>query len=732
MKITLADTAGFCFGVDRAVKTTEACLARGERVCTLGPLIHNPGFIRSLEARGVSVAETPAEAPEGGTLIVRTHGVTKSVSEELGRRGLSVVDATCPFVKKIHAIVARQSAAGDVILIAGDETHPEVVGIRSYAETPSFVFGSAEELAAIRENPAFTPETVFTMVSQTTFDEKEFKKCKKIAKSLYTNLKIFDTICNATALRQKEAASLAAGNDMMIVIGGRNSSNTQKLFAICSQLTRTYLIEDAAELSAINFKNVSTIGVTAGASTPEGKIKEVLEIMSEINENISPVVEAEGQAEAIAEPEEMSFEQALEENLSRMSNDKQVVGVVMRVLPNEIQVDIGRKQTGYIPLEEYSADPTADPTQELHVGDQLDLIIMKTNDVEGTIMLSKRLCDERKYWNTIVEAYKEKTILEGTVVEVISKGVIIFVNGVRVFVPASQSDVPRGGRLEELLNKTVQFVIIDIDRHKAVGSIRDARKVLSRASRDQFWAQVEEGQIYHGVVRSLTDFGAFVEVAPWVDGLVHITELSWNRVKHPSEIVNVGDEIDVTVLHADKEKKKLSLTYRKPEDSPWEVFKRDYPVGTVTTVRIVRMTTFGAFAEILPKIEGLIHVSQISYNRVEKPQDVLSINDKVEVKITDIDPERKRISLSMKALLPPPERKPSSRGDRRSERYDDEPAVMSIEDMIAQAKAKESEPAPEAVEAPAAVEEAPAAVEEVPAAEAVEAPAEAAEAPAAE
>ena len=691
--ITLAKTAGFCFGVDRAVRTVEDLLDRGEKVCTLGPLIHNPGFIRELEARGVRVIASPEEAPAGYTAVVRTHGVPRETSEAIRRAGIPCVDVTCPFVKKIHGIVERQSAAGDVILIAGDGDHPEVVGIRSYAVTPSFVFGTAEELERIREENDFAPDTAFTMVSQTTFDEKEFKKCKKSANSHYTNLKIFDTICNATALRQKEAASLSAENDMMIVIGGRNSSNTQKLFAICSARTRAYLIEDATELFRISFQGVSTIGVTAGASTPEGKIKEVLKTMSEINENISPVVEAEGQAEAIAEPEEMSFEEALEENLSKMNNDKLVEGVVMRILPNEIQVDIGRKQTGYIPLDQYSADPTADPAKELKIGDHLDLIIMKTNDVEGTIMLSKRLCDERKYWNTIEAAYEEKTILEGTVVEVISKGVIVFVNGIRVFVPASHSGIPRDGRLEDLLNKTVSFVIIEADRHrrKAVGSIRNARRMLSRKAVEEFWAQVEVGQVYHGTVRNLTDFGAFVEVAPYVDGLVHITELSWNRIKHPSEVVNVGDEIDVTVIKADREKKNLSLSYRKPEDSPWEVFKRDYPVGTVTTVRIVRMTTFGAFAEILPKIEGLIHVSQISYDRVEKPQDVLSIGDKVDVKITEIDLDRKRISLSIKAMLPPPERKPSPRSERRAERFD-EPSVMSIDEMIAQAKAREADP----------------------------------------
>ena len=698
MSINLASTAGFCFGVDRAVKEVEKYIADGQKVCTLGPLIHNPSFIESLNKRGVYVANDIDGVKDGYTLIIRTHGVPKSITDTLEERGARFKDVTCPFVKKIHRIVAEQSAKGDIIFIAGDPEHPEVQGIRSYSQTESYVISDAAQLEELAKKLGMDGEKSCSLVSQTTFDAKEFEKCKKIANLVCTNIKIFDTICNATALRQEEAERLSRENDMMIVIGGRNSSNTRKLFSICSKNCESYLIESASECSEINFNKKSrafSIGVTAGASTPDGIIKEVIKTMSEILEN-NTTVETAGQAEAVAEPEEMSFEQAFEESLNSMNNDQKVVGTVMHIAPNEIMVDIGRKQTGYIPIDEYSSDPTADPSKELKVGDELNLIIMKTNDAEGTIMLSKKRFDAVKYWDAIVEANKEGTILEGTVVEVISKGLIVFVNGQRVFIPASLSTVPRDGRLEEMLNKEVKFTVVDVDkrRRRAVGSIRDAARSVRKENQEKFWAQVEEGQKYTGTVKSLTDYGAFVELAEGVDGMIHRTELSWKRIKHPSDVVAIGDVVEVYVKSLDAEKKKISLGYKKIEDNPWEILKRDYPVDSEITVKIVRITTFGAFAEIFPKMEGLIHISQISYERIEKPQDVLSIGEEVKVKITDIDFEKKRISLSIKALLPAPEKKVVEK--KEEEVVDDTPAVLSIDELIAKANEAEADNAEEA------------------------------------
>ncbi len=683
MKITLAKSAGFCFGVARAVKQAEGYINDSVPACTLGPLIHNPIFVKSLEDKGVYAARDITDVKDGHTLIIRTHGITKESFDEIRKSGIGYFDATCPFVKKIHSIVAERSGLGDKILIAGDINHPEVIGIRSYCSTESFVFSNEEQLKMIKENNSFSENDTFSLVSQTTFDTKEFKKCEKFAKILYTNLKIFDTICNATALRQEEAIALAKENDMMIVIGGRNSSNTEKLYKLCSEITKTYLIEKASELSEINFTDVFSVGVTAGASTPDSIIKEVIKTMSESNVNIESAVENQGQIETVENTEEMSFEQALEESLNSMNNDQKVVGIVTRVAPNEIQVDIGRKQTGYIPSDEYSADPTADPMKELKVGDELNLIIMKTNDVEGTIMLSKRRYDAVKFWDSIVEANKEGTILEGVVVEVISKGLIVVVNGIRIFVPASLSTVPKDGRLEDMLNKTVNFVVIDIDkrRRRAVGSIREAANIAHKANKEKFWAEVEEGKKYTGTVKSLTDYGAFVELGGAV-GMIHRTELSWKRIKHPSDIVNVGDTVEVYVKAIDREKGKISLGYKRIEDNPWEILKRDYPVGATTDVRIVKIATFGAFAEIFPGMEGLIHISQIAHERIEKPQDVLSIDQTVTVKIIEIDSERRKVGLSIKALLAAPE-KPAAVEEAPAE--DETPVTMSIDELIAKA-----------------------------------------------
>ncbi len=688
VKITVAETAGFCFGVARAVDCVEKLIDSNAHVCTFGPLIHNPGFIKHLEEKGVYAVENVQDIPDGATLVIRAHGVPRDIQTQIEEKAVHTVDGTCPFVKKIHRIVESRSDGCAAVIIAGNPSHPEVLGIKSYAKSDVFVINSLDALKKLATEHRELVQKKICMVSQTTFSADEFKKCEKFAKKVYTNLEIFDTICNATALRQEEALSLSAKNDMMIVIGGRNSSNTEKLWELCSRHCPSYLIEDVTELSEIKISDVRSIGVTAGASTPSGTIKEVLTTMAEITENISTAAETAGQAEAAVKSEDLSFEQALEESLNSMSNDQKVVGTVMRIAPNEIQVDIGRKQTGYIPIDEYSADPTADPEKELKVGDELNLIIMKTNDAEGTIMLSKRRYDVIRYWDSIVEANKEGTILEGNVVEVISKGLIVYTNGIRIFVPASLSTVPKNGRLEDMLNKTVKFVVIDIDKRRrraAVGSIRDAMKTIRKEAQENFWAEVEEGQKFTGVVKSLTDYGAFVELAAGVDGMIHRTELSWKRIKHPSEIVNVGDTVDVYVKALDREKKKISLGYKKAEDNPWEILKRDYPVGSKIKVKIVRMTTFGAFAEIFPKMEGLIHISQIANERIDKPQDVLSIGDEVEVLVTDIDFDKKRISLSIKALLPTPEK-----AAKEEAHVDDAPAVLSIDDMIAQAKAEEA------------------------------------------
>lgn len=642
MKITVAKTAGFCFGVNRAVQTVHRLLEEGEQVWTLGPIIHNPQTLRELEARGVRVAHSPAEA-QGGVLVIRSHGVPAAVMEEARRLGLRVVDATCPFVAKIHRLAEEASREGRFVLIAGDKNHPEIQGIVGHCTGPCCVFANGAELENFSVSHPDLCKKPVSVLSQTTFSLSEWKNSLKIVKRVYTNAAIFDTICNATANRQSEAESLSRACDAMIVVGGRQSSNTAKLHDVCSKNCASYLVESAQELPLDALRGANAVGITAGASTPASIIKEVLVTMTEIKENQDPNVMEDG----------ASFEAMLEESLKSFNTDEKVRGVVVSIAPNEIYVDVGRKQAGFVPADELSADPNVKPEDIVKVGDELELLIMRTNDQEGTIMLSKKRLDAAKGWEAVTAASEDGTILDGTVTEILPKGGIIAVtHGVRVFIPASQATASRGEPLDGLLKKDVRFRIIEVNRgrRRAVGSIRSVLADERKAQAEKFWETAEEGKEYTGTVKSLTSYGAFVDLGG-IDGMIHISELSWDRIKHPSEVVNVGDTVKVYIKGLDREKGKISLGYKRQEDNPWEILKRDYPVGTVVEATVVGMTSFGAFAKIIPGIDGLIHISQIADHRIEKPQDVLKIGDVVKAKITEIDFEKKRVSLSIRALL---------------------------------------------------------------------------------
>ncbi len=644
IKITLAKTAGFCFGVNRAVNMLYDLVTDGVNVCTLGPIIHNPQVVTDLENKGVNIIDDINEAVANKKVVIRTHGVEKDILRFCEDKSLDYIDATCPFVKKIHKIVEKESAKDIPVLIAGDKNHPEVIGIKSYCKGKCFVFNSIEELDIIFTENTFSTEKPFIVVSQTTFSTKEWKKCVKNIKLLYTNAIIFDTICSATEERQAEALKLSKENDAMIIIGGRTSSNTAKLKAVCEPNCPTYLIETAEELQDIALCDVQSIGVTAGASTPDSIIKEVIRTMSEKFENTNTI-----------NMEETGFEQMLEESLSAMSSDQNVVGTVVGFTATEIQVEIaGRKHTGYVPFDEYSDDPSADPKAELKVGDEIKLRIMKTNDVEGTIKLSKKLYDRGAIWEGL-EA--DDTIHTGVVTGIVgdNKGVFVQSGAVKVFVPASLAKMRRNDSLEDLLKTTVEYKIIEVNkmRRKVVGSIREVAASKRKEVEDAFWANVSEGAVYTGTVRSLTNYGAFVDLGG-VDGMVHISELSWQRIKHPSEVVSVGDTVEVYVKELDSENKKISLGYKKVEDNPWEILKRDYPVDSEADVKIVSLTSFGAFAQIIPGVDGLIHISQIAHKHIGTPAEVLKVGDVVRAKIMEIDFDKKRVSLSIKVLIEPP------------------------------------------------------------------------------
>lgn len=684
-KIILAETAGFCFGVDRAVNLVYSLVNDGKKVCTLGPIIHNAQLVGDLEQRGVKIIDSIDECPDGYMIVVRTHGVEKSVIDDIENKNIDYVDATCPFVKKIHRIVKKFDSSVPV-LVAGDVNHPEVIGIRSYCNGKSFVFKNDEELQKILQNDYIDKNEKIICVSQTTFSLEEWKKCEKIIKKVCTNCEIFDTICNATADRQNEAYEISKKSDAMIVIGGRHSSNTCKLRDVSSAHCRSFLIETADELKSIDLSPYNVIGVTAGASTPSVIIKEVLKSMSEEIkekevETTSAVTEevvetAETADKAVKEPAvkasadgEASFEELLNESFKENENSKVVTGTVVSITPTEVYVDVpGRKQTGVVAFNDLSAEPIDKCEDVVSVGDEIDLVIMKTDDQDGVLKLSKKLVDAQKGWDDIVAAKENDEILEGTVTQIIRGGVLVTTKGTRVFVPASLSGVPRNQELDSIKGQTVRFKIIDINpaRRRAVGSIKVVADAERKKKQDAVWATLEVGKKMTGTVKSLTSYGAFVDLGG-IDGMIHISELSWSRIKHPSEVVKVGDTVEVTIKALDEETRKISLGFKNIEDSPWEIMKRDYPVGSVVDARIVSFATFGAFANILPTVDGLIHISQISWDRIQTPQDVLKIGDVVKAKIIDIDYDKKRVSLSIKELLDKPEETIPELADDESE-----------------------------------------------------------------
>lgn len=641
--VTVAKTAGFCFGVQRAVDMAEKACQEYGCIWALGDIIHNAHEVGRLEKLGVLKAEDVADIPDGVPVLIRAHGVPERVVQQLEQKGCRIVDATCPFVGKIHRIVREESEQGRRIIIIGSRNHPEVVGIQGWCGT-SEVYETPEELRAALEKIGKNGENLqkipVSVVAQTTINREIFDICGKIIKKQCTNAKIFGTICNATDERQAEARLLAGKSDIMIVIGDRKSSNTKRLYEISTSLCDHVLyIEDATGLTGNEIQGMEQpfIGITAGASTPAWIIKEVRNIMSE---------------ETRIETGSEDFAAMLEESFKTLNTGDKVTGTVLKITPNEVHVDLGVKHAAYIPTHELSDDPSFNAEESIHVGDDIEAVVVRVNDAEGTIVLSKKRVDQMKGWESIEDAKENKTIIEGKVNEENKGGVVANAFGIRVFIPASQTGIPKGQPLSQLVGQTARFRITEINRQRkrVVGSIRAVQQEERRAAAEKVWSEIEVGNEYTGTVKSLTSYGAFVDIGG-VDGMIHISELSWGRIKHPSEVVNVGDTVNVYVIGLDRENKKISLGYKRPEDNPWNVFTANYEVGDTATVRILKFMPFGAFAQIIPGVDGLIHISQIANRRIEKPEDVLSKDEEVEAKIIDIDPEKQKVSLSIRALL---------------------------------------------------------------------------------
>ena len=656
--VKIADYSGFCFGVKRAADNIERRIAEahaGERIFTLGQLIHNNTYIRKLENRGVSVV-TEEQLPQLAdsatpvspvTVFIRAHGISQSTEALLreyadSNPSFSYIDCTCPYVKKIHRIARENSGDDTCFVLMGAKKHPEVIGIMSGVRGEGHVFSSIQDIKQSIQNGELCNlhKKRLVIVAQTTFNLVEWEKSQEFFKKLYTNPLIFDTICSVTAKRQSEASCLSKVCDLMITIGGKDSSNTSKLFDICSKNCRhSILIEDADELrdKLPEFKKLTShtkVGIVAGASTPADVIQEVYKTMSEITE-----IKAE------------NFEEMLEASLTTLNTGDTVTGTITSVTDAELQLDLGAKVTGVITADQATDDPSAKLTALFKVGDQIEAFVIRVSDVEGFATLSKRRVDSDKNWQAVVAAKDSHEILEGKVVGVNKGGVEVSVNANRVFIPASQTGIAKDGDMSVLMGTMVKFRITEVrdQGKKAIGSIRVVLREERNEREAAFWNSLEVGMQFTGKIKSMTSYGAFVDLGV-ADGMVHNTELSWKHIKSPAEVVSVGDELTVYVKSFDVEKKRISLGYKTEASNPWNIFMSNYGVDDVVNAKIVSITTFGAFAEIVDGVDGLIHISQLANTRIAKPEDVVNVGDMVDVKIIAIDEEKKKVSLSIRAL----------------------------------------------------------------------------------
>lgn len=666
--IEVAKTAGFCYGVKRAVEEAFDIAKKGKKTVTLGELIHNRQVIAELEKKGVNVINDVEEADGDSIVIIRAHGVAKSVIDDLEKRKIDYIDLTCPFVKKIHNIVFEHYNNGDKIVIVGDKNHPEVIGINGWCNNSAYITYSTED-----KIPPELADFNVCIVAQTTINKNIFIQIVQNIKNTCQTTTIFDTICSATKERQTEAEEIAARSDIMFVIGGAKSSNSRKLYEIAKgKCPQSYFIENFEDIPQNIYLKKRKIGITAGASTPGSIIEEVYTTMDEKIKN------------------EENFAELFEQYESKTLNNGDIIdGTVVEVRGNEIIVDLGGfKYNGQLALDQLTDDPYQKADDLVKEGDTIKVYVVGVNDAEGKVVLSRKKLVAMESWNNIKQAYENGDVLTAKIIKVVKGGVVALANDYQIFIPAKQIALRYIQDLESLLNTELQIKLIDIDekRKRAVGSARVLLAEQKQAAEEKFWAECEVGKEYVGTVKSLTSFGAFVDIGG-VDGLVHISELSWNKIKHPSEVVKEGDQLTVYVKDIKPETKKISLGYKKAEDDPWYIAKQKLNVGDVVKCTIVRIMPFGAFAQIMPNVDGLIHISQIADRRIEKPEDVLTIGEEVEAKITEINWETKKISLSIRALIAPAVEEVKEEPAKEVEETVDEVVPVDIEKFIAEENA---------------------------------------------
>lgn len=623
--VTVAETAGFCFGVRRAVNLVYEEAEKNRKVYTLGPIIHNEEVVKDLERKGVEILEDLSRLEEGEdcSVIIRSHGVGREVYEQLEQKKIRIVDATCPFVKKIHQMVCRAEAEGRKIIVIGTASHPEVQGIVHWCREGAAVIETEEEARAF----CGSREDSYCIVSQTTFNYNKFKVLVEIIAEKGYDIFAMNSICNATTERQTEARQLAEVSDAMVVIGGKNSSNTQKLYEICkSECDETYYIQTLVDLDLSKFKSYCSVGITAGASTPNHIIKEVHTIMSE-----------------------MSFEQLLEESLVTIHNGEVVEGTVIDVKEDEIILNIGYKADGIISRNEYTNVPGLDLTTVIHVGDTMQAKVLKVNDGEGQVLLTYKRLAAEKGNKRLEEAFENKEVLKAKVSAVLDGGLSVVIDEARVFIPASLVSDTYEKNLEKYADQEIEFVISEFNpkRRRVIGDRKQLLVAKKKEMQKALFERISVGMTVEGTVKNVTDFGAFIDLGG-ADGLLHISEMSWGRVENPKKVFKVGDQ--VSVLIKDIQGEKIALSMKFEDKNPWLNADEKYAVGNIVDGRVARMTDFGAFVELEVGVDALLHVSQISREHVEKPSDVLKVGQEITAKVVDFNPEEKKISLSMKAL----------------------------------------------------------------------------------
>ena len=629
MEINIAKSAGFCFGVRRAVDTVYKESGK-KNVYTYGPIIHNDEVVADLERQGVGVIYDSREFRSlgEGTIIIRSHGVPKAIYDEIAEAGLDLVDATCPFVRKIHRIVERESREGRVVIIVGNNHHPEVEGIMGWCHTRPIVIENREQAEAI----AVDADTKLSIVSQTTFNYNKFQYLVEIISEKGYDINVFNTICNATEERQKETRELAMRSDAMIVIGGRHSSNTQKLFEISKkECSNTFYIQTKNDLNMEDFHNIGILGITAGASTPNNIIKEVHESMAE-----------------------MSFDQMLEESFKTIRNGEVVQGTIIDVKEDEIILNIGYKSDGIITRNEYSNDQNLDLTTVAKVGDEMEAKVLKVNDGEGQVLLTYKRLKAEKGNKRLEEAFNNKEVLKAKVAKVLDGGLSVVVEDTRVFIPTSLVSDTYEKNLKKYDGQEIEFVITEFNprKRRIIGDRKQLLVAEKKAKQEALFARIEPGMTVEGTVKNVTDFGAFIDLGG-ADGLLHISEMSWGRVENPKKVFTVGEKVKVLIKDIQGEKIALSLKF--PETNPWLTADEKYAVGNVVTGKVARMTDFGAFIELEPGVDALLHVSQIAKEHIEKPSDVLKVGEEITAKVVDFKKDERKISLSIKALDTPKE-----------------------------------------------------------------------------